>query len=562
MMILLRYIIAILASLYLGISFPKNFVVVEKNVMVTMEDGILLAADVYRPKSKGKYPVILIRTPYDKTSKEHKYGTLASVFASQGYVCIVQDTRGKFRSEGKFTPYINEASDGNDTVEWAGKAPWSNGNVAVFGFSYSGTCAWLAATQGNPHLKTIIPAFVSKDTYAAWFDKGVPYLKDMLCWIAQNGTRERTKDYSDHIEKVISSLPVKDLDITISTHKFPAYRNFLENKKPNTFWENISANTSENALETPALIIEGWYDRFVQEGINDFSENNKNKLVIGPWGHIPTQKFEEADFGKEASFIKSLPTILPWCDYWLNDDKKTPPEYDVSYFVTGSNEWRTASRWPPENASFKKLSLSKSTTSDNILTEGASSKEFRNTFAYDPKNPMPSIGSDIIYGDDYIGPRKQDSLVLRDDVVVFASEPLEEDVTIAGPLKLVVHFSSSAPDTDIIAKISDKHPDGSSYHIQSGFIRTRHRDSLESPSFLEEGVVYAIEVPINSAAHTFKKGHSIQLLISSSDFPHHSRNLNTGADNEETSHYVSAKQTIFYGGDYDSHILLSVTSDQ
>ena len=189
---------------YLDIPQPQYRVVAEKNVMIPSADGIQLATDIYRPNAPGQFPVLILRTPYDKGSQRHKYPLLAKTFAAQGYVFVVQDVRGKYNSEGTFVPYESEAVDGHATVEWAGRASWSDGNVALLGFSYPGACAWLAATKSSPFLKTIASLNTTPNTYRGWYDRGVPYLKDMVWWTTKHGKRTKQTLSHQEIDEVLT----------------------------------------------------------------------------------------------------------------------------------------------------------------------------------------------------------------------------------------------------------------------------------------------------------------------------------------------------------------------
>jgi len=561
---------------YIGFPPPKYLVVLESDIMIPMEDGVKLASDVYRPKAPGNYPVIIARTPYDKTGSIHPYRQLAELFASQGYVFIVQDIRGKNKSEGEFEPFLHEGIDGNATIKWAGTAPWSNGKVALFGFSYLGSCAWLAANYKSPYLRTIIPMFTTLNTYSIWIDRGIPYLKGPLFWLSRFHSKKENKAI-DHnkIRNILWELPVCELDISAVNHKLHTFRDYIEHLLPGPFWERLSVQHPEQ-VDMPVLLVGGWYDPFLPGVIEDFlrlinspigSKNRKSHLIIGPWAHNPVQKFKGVDFGKKANFNNHLISTLNWCNEWLKDnDSNHTKDGKISYFLMGKNEWRETTKWPPENVHYERYYLDKTSGSTlglqpHILSKAPSTHASEFHFIYDPHNPVPFRGSYLLYTDGWIGPSEQSEITARNDVIIYNSFPLKEELVVVGPMKLVLFVSSTAIDTDFCAKICDIRPDGKSYSLQAGVLRMRYRDSLTEPKMMEPGNIYKIEIPLRFTAHAFLKKHRIQLQITSSDFPAHDRNLNTGLNNESSTEIKKARQTIYAGGFYESYLLLPVLSD-
>lgn len=354
---------------YLSFPKPKYKIIFEKDVMVPMKDGTKLATDIYRPKKpRWKFPVILVRTPYNKSGHLHPYKPLAELFASQGYVVIIQDVRGKHASEGGFYPYAYEALDGHTTITWAGEASWSNGKVAMIGISYLGSCAWLAARYKSPYLCTIIPMFTSQNTYSIWIDNGIPFLKGPLFWLSKYATKKdvNEKVTNKSIESALWQLPVNLLDIPAVDHKIPFFRDYLTRMKPDAFWEEISAHHCCSDLDIPAFILGGWYDPFLRGTFEDYqrilqapsaSKNHHSRLVIGPWAHNPAQKFNAISFGKNADFTYVLHSLLEWCDIWLKENKSIMTGPKVRYFIMGKNEWKESELWPPQ-ATYEKYFLS------------------------------------------------------------------------------------------------------------------------------------------------------------------------------------------------------------
>lgn len=557
------------------VNFPKPVyrILLEKNVMVPMADGIKLAADIYRPKINGKCPVIILRTPYGKRGYIHPYKQMALLFASQGYVFIVQDVRGRYSSEGEYEPFQNEAIDGVTTVQWAGKESWSNGKVALYGFSYLGTCAWLVTPYHIPYLKTVVPMFSTQDTYSIFIEKGIFHLKGALYWLTTFYGRTQTPRLTfKKIKKSLMKLPVCSLDSDVMGHPIKTYQNVVSHIVPDAFWAKICVNQRINEINIPAFIITGWYDTYLQGAIDDFlrminspehSKNRQSRLVIGPWAHNPSQKFQGIDYGRQADFNLQIINTLRWCDYWLKDEiDALKNQSKVKYFMMGNNEWREAHEWPPKKARMINYYLSKHEDEKEICSYKLSKEmplENKKThYTYDPNDPVPFRGSHHLHDPAWVGPFEQGELLCRKDVVTYISEPLEQDLEIAGYVYLVLFVSSTALDTDFCAKICDMHPNGKSYNLQAGFLRMRYRESLHMPSLIEPGKIYRLEIFLRSIAHAFKKNHRIQLQVTSCDFPVHDRNLNTGESCEFSSEIKIAEQTLYTGEQYPSHLILPV----
>jgi uncharacterized protein len=555
------------------IEFPRPIYTfeVKKNVMVPMHDGAHLATDVYRSKTANKCPVIILRTPYDKSGNAHPYKQLAFLFASQGYVFIVQDVRGRYKSEGKYEPYLNEGLDGYSTVQWAGKEDWSNGKVALYGFSYLGSCAWMVAPYHSRYLTTVIPMFSTQDTYSIFVEHGIFYLKGALYWLTTFHGKGQTPNLTyGKIKKSLMKLPVSSLDDDVMGHSIQAYQNFVSHITPDEFWAKICVNQRMNEIDLPAYIITGWYDTYLEGAIEDFlrminspehSKNRESCLVIGPWAHNPNMKFEGIDYGRKADFTLQLVSTLKWCDYWLKGENHALKGISkVKYFMMGKNEWRESQEWPPKEAKNVNFYLSEQNNEKKRcvykLTRTPSLEVSETRYIYDPKDPVPFRGKHHLHDSAWVGPFEQGELLCRKDVITYMTDPLEKDFEIAGFVKLVLYVSSNVLDTDFCAKICDVRPSGESYNLQAGFVRMRYRESLHMPTLIEPGKIYRIEINLRSVAHAFLKNHRIELQVTSCDFPVHDRNLNTGESCEVSTKIQVAEQTLYTGGQYSSHLIL------
>jgi hypothetical protein len=561
-----------LIAVALHVPQPAYSVTVDRDVMIPMSDGVRLAADVYRPDSSGRFPVIVTRTPYNKSNPHHKYDFAGNLFAGQGYVFVVQDVRGKFGSEGDFYPYVHEGQDGHDTFEWAGKQDWSTGKVGTYGFSYWGSTQWLSAPYGSEHLKAMVPIVTSQDLYPRWIYYGIFRYNDMLFWHYGNGLRtERSLEGID-INKAVRHLPLSEADDAMGVD-IPSYNDWIANPVPGEYWDALRVDNKVEMIKAPALLVGGWYDYYLELMFDDFSrmiahggseDARQSQIIIGPWTHESVSKFDDVDFGKQAAFTKQIGSLLRWYDYWLKGaDNGITREGPLRIFVMGRNEWRTEQEWPLKRAvstTYYLHSGGKANTAagDGILSPQSPTQEPPDRFTYDPADPVPSVGGTSIYGNATPGPTDQRAIENRNDVLVYTTAPLTEDVEVTGPVTLTLYASSSAKDTDFCAKLVDVYPDGKAINLRTGMVRARYRNSFTEPSFLEDGVIYEFQIPVGATSNLFKKGHRIRLEVSSSYFPEFSRNQNTDAPIGMTAEIITADQTIYHDFEHPSHIILPV----
>jgi putative CocE/NonD family hydrolase len=556
---------------HLGIPGPEYAVIVDRGVQIPMRDGVRLTADIYRPKSSEAFPVIVTRTPYGKRNPHHKYGFAGKLFATHGYIYLVQDVRGKFGSGGDYYPYVHEAQDGHDTFEWAGRQPWSTGRVGTYGFSYWGSTQWLSAPLGSDHLKAMVPIMSAQNLYERWIYNGILRFNDILFWHYENTHRTARDLVSTDFEKVWH-LPLLEADDAMGAD-IPAYNDWIRHPTPDAYWDKISVEDEVQNIRAPALLIGGWYDYYLELMLDDFnrmvtsggSESARNsQILIGPWTHESLSEFEDVDFGGQAAFLQQIGTLLRWYDHWLKgDDNGIAQDGPVRIFVMGRNQWRTEKEWPLARTRYVRFYLhsgggANGVGGNGVLTTKPPEEQPPDQFRYDPDDPVRAVGGTSIYGAATAGPRDQREIEKRQDVLVYSTAPLEEPVEVTGPIRLTLYAASSAPDTDFSAKLVDVHPDGRAINLRSGMVRARFRDSLTKPSFLEAGQIYRFEINVGSTSNLFKKGHRIRLEVSSSYFPEFGRNLNTGAQIGMSSATAVARQTVYHEERYPSYLLLPI----
>jgi len=564
------------------ISRPEYTVKMKLGVMVPMRDGVKLAADLYLPDAEGKFPAILIRTPYNNSTP--RYDRYGKFYASRGYVLVTQDCRGRYDSEGIFNPFVEEDFDGYDTVEWIARQPWSNGKVGMTGISYVGYVQWMAASGKPPHLTCIFsygsPSNIYGDT---WFSFGTLYLMDSLTWaFAMQGRTNQNMGVHDWLN-LKDHLPLMTIDEFLG-RKIEYWKDMLSHPNYDDYWTKQGMKGKYQNIDIPTVTVSGWYDDgqhgsldnyygLMREGTERAKKNAK--LIMGYWRHggpypHTNNYYTELgafDFGADA-FLDLESYELRWFDYWLKGyPNNIMNEPKVKLFVLGANVWREAADWPLPNTQYTKCYFHSDGQANTLYGDGTLSMDLpgsepQDKFIYDPADPVPTVrGGAGARGGISSDPIDQRINEKRQDVLCYTSDVLKEDMEVIGPLKVVLYAASSAVDTDFCGKLVDVHPNGAAYNVSyaaSGLLSARFRESLENPSLIEPGKVYKYEISLRPTAIVFKRGHRIRVEISSSDFPLFNRNLNTGKDAYTSTEMVTANQTIYHDAQHPSHIILPV----
>jgi len=505
-------------------------------ISISMRDGIKLATDIYRDDAVTKAPVILMRTPYDRTKQK----ATGERWSKAGYVFIAQDCRGKFGSAGDFAPYNNEGQDGYDTLEWITRQPWCSGRVGMMGGSYVGAVQWQAAAENPPGLAAIAPQATWSSFYRNLYLGGSVRLSLIAGWIAGNTAKPEGVKPAN-MSEALMCLPLSEVDSAIGWD-MPWLDAFLTHPKPDGFWTRLDLTSDLPELQLPALHVVGYYDFFSRESVDNFmimqkqardeKTRRQQRLILGPWDHgsIGKTKVAEVDFGPEAA-MDLFAIQLDWFDRHLKQDpaaisKPFPP---VRYFSMGDNVWHDAQTWPPEGfttTSFYLNSEGKANTrkgNGRLSREAPTSDHPADTFHADPANPAPSTpGKTAVWG-----PVDQGMTEDREDVLVYTSEPMTTPLTFAGNAEAKLHVSTDTPDADWAVKLIDVHPDGFAQNIARGILRGRYRNSLLKPELMQPGQVYEITIDLGPVAATIAKGHQLRVDISGADFPLYDRNPNT-----------------------------------
>ncbi|HPR64097.1 MAG TPA: CocE/NonD family hydrolase [Thermoanaerobaculia bacterium] len=564
-----------------------------ETVMVPMRDGIKLATDLYIPEGDGtQWPVILIRTPYKKDMQELD----GDFWARRGYATAIQDCRGRFGSEGIWEPFIHEAEDGYDAVEWLAAQPWSTGKVGMIGGSYVGWVQLWAASLKPEHLTTIIPNVAPPDPfYNIPYEYGTFFILGSIWW-AEILETEATADLSGKIisrisdrkyEEILKKLPVVDLDVDIFGKANPYWRKWIQHNTNDGYWEKANFMEKLKDLEIPVFLQSGWFDG---DGIGSKlnylalkeSKSPCIKLVLGPWGHTAQSSSRLGDYEFGDSAAMDLQTLyIRWFDRWLKGvENGIDTEPKVQMFAMFSNQWVTGDTYPLEETTMTKLYLSSRNGANTsrgdgrlVLNQDIRGKEY-DSYTYNPKDPTP--WPEFYYkSKEDIEEEKKGTLDVeerkarakafhnkvtdsRKDILVYQTEPLKKPLTVVGPMSAVLYASSTAVDTDWFVTIIDVNEEGEILELARGTLRARFRNSTGKAEFLEKKKIYPFTIDLWQTGITFEKGHRIRVEVSSALFPAFSRNLNTGGHNEMDTDMVKARQRIYHSSEYPSHVLLPV----
>lgn len=561
-------------------------VIVEKNVPAPMRDGVVLRSDVYRPSAPGKYPVLLQRTPYSKAGNAQRFEQLSG----RGFVVIVQDTRGRYTSDGVARPH-NEAEDGFDTIAWAAHLPFADGKVGMFGGSYLATTQLLAASLRPPALVALFPASSYNSRYDMVFQGGVFYLNDGLGWslgqsldvrrrmLTPQADRDGALGMDDgqrqaFRERWLWHVPLKTMDALELRKYAPGYYDLLQHPSYDAFWKPFDVEAVHDRFQVPAYHLTGWYDTLLNGTLRNFvglrrhaateKARQYQRLIIGPWTHAgpsrASTKLGDVDFGPDAG-LDSADLIARWFEYWLKGgDPSVIAGAPVRIFVMGENRWRDEQEWP----------LARAKATDYFLTSGGRANTLDgngrlqlmpvdrqsapDTFVYDPWDPVPTGA----LGGYSRMPTDQREPEARADVLVYSSEPLEQDLEVTGPVTLRLWVASSAPDTDFSGRLVDVFPDGTARALTDGIQRVRYRDGKTAPKLLTPGQAAELTIDLGATSNLFKAGHRLRLEVSSSNFPRFDRNPNTGGTFGEDAEMRRAEQRVFHDSVRASRLILPV----
>lgn len=563
-------------------------------VEIPMRDGVALATDVWLPEGAGPVPALVVRTPYDRTGVDLvKYAPSPFALVAAGYAVVLQDVRGTFASEGEFRPFVHEAEDGADTLSWIESQAWCDGRIGMFGLSYLGLTQWATLSTKPGALRAIAPYLTSADPYRApvYSPGGAMSIDMLLSWYsllsAAKAERRPTPGAGPETAQLIrtytSAAPTigpsdRPSDQPVLDRYFPDLgRDVFDRPVRDDSWDAASYLSDLENTAVPALHIGGWYDFFLPETLRAYGESLRRgdararagqHLVVGPWSHNNDRGLTpDRWFGAESTpaAVKLTQQHVAFFDRWVRGDESAPGLPPVRLFVMGIDRWRDEQDWPLPDAVPTEYWLvgsgpANTASGDGMLMTEPPTTDEADSFVYDPRRPVPSIGGAQMKIGAYDGPLDQRPVQDRADVLCFTGEPLIGPLEVTGPIQATLYVSSTAVDTDVTAKLVDVHPDGRAVILCDGILRMRYRNSLTAPEPMTPGEVYEVVVDLVATSNVFLPGHRIQLEVSSSNFPRYDRNTNTGGlvAHEDVGTAVPASNTLHRGRLRPSRVTLPV----
>jgi putative CocE/NonD family hydrolase len=608
-------------------------VMVDRNVMVPMRDGVRLACDVYRPARAGQvvteaFPVILERTPYGKghtgrseISRRHperpiSRQEMAAFFVQHGYVVVYQDCRGRYGSEGVFRKYLDEATDGYDTCAWLVQQPWCNGRIGTMGLSYAAHTQVALASLNPPGLAAMfVDSGGFSNAYQSGIRQGGAFELKQATWAYNNALKSpsvladpqrRAALEAVDLRQWFAQMPWKPGHSPVTAA--PEYEDYLFEQWTHgafdDYWTQpglYAAGYYARSADVPQVHMSSWYDPYARTATENYQglatcKRGPVRLILGPWthGNRSYTYAGDVDFGPAATLDENLAADFltlrrRWFDCWLRGvDNGVDAEPAVHVFVMGGGSgrrnaagrldhgghWRQAATWPLPETQFTPYYLH---THGLLSPDQPGAVATPLTYRYDPQHPVPTIGGPISSGEPimvggafdqreapaFFGSRlPYRPLAERPDVLVFQTPPLARAVEVTGPIVVHLWIASDCPDTDFTAKLIDvyppnaDYPDGYAMNLTGGILRTRYRDSWESPTLMQPGQEYAIRIVMFPCSNWFAPGHRIRLDISSSNFPHFDLNFNTGEPEGLSTQARLATNTVYVDQARPSHVVL------
>ena len=577
----------------------------KREYKIPMRDGVHLFTAVYVPNDASatkKYPFLMTRTPYsvapygeDQFPKQLGPGVK---FAEDGFIFVYQDVRGRYMSEGtwlEMTPehdrlsegQTDEASDTYDTIEWLLKnVPNNNGRAGLVGISYPGFYTSAGTINAHPALVAASPQAPVSDLYMGddAYHNGAFFLIANFSFYTQFGKqnnpevpqRGRPFDYGtkDGYQFYLDMGPLVNSDEKYFHFTNPYWTDCYKHSTYDEFWKSRDVLRHLKDIKPAILVVGGWFDAEDLGGtlktfrtIEKQSPGTSEKLVMGPWvhggwGRLPGDKLGDLTFGANNSGFFQDEIELPFFRQYLKDagDAALPKAY---VFETGKNVWRKEQQWPPANVQTRKLFLQ----AGGKLSFAPGQSQGFDEYVSDPANPVPFYSKPTLdMQRDYMD-ADQRFVLGRADVLTYETEPLTEDVTVAGPIAPTLFVSTTGTDSDFVVKLIDVHPENAGDAL-SGYeqlvrgepFRGKFRKSFEHPEPFQPGEVAQIQFAMPDIYHCFQKGHRIMVQVQSSWFPLVDRNPQTFTDipYAKRADFQKAMERVYLAGDHASFVALEV----
>jgi uncharacterized protein len=537
-------------------------------VGIPMRDGVELAADVYLPRAEQRpAPAIVQSTPYDKSSRTFSLSE-GRFYQEHGYAFVVHDVRGRGKSEGEWRAMANDGRDGHDVIEWAAAQEWCTGKIGSTGLSYMGWTQWAQAAERPPHLA----AMVSSSAAGRW-QQEIPYTNGCFQlyfgWWVYMVRRRIVETYgltTTDWDEVLRRLPLNAIRDFIDP--VPGlWEDLVERRTLDDFWAGLRIDERYQGIDVPCLHVTGWYDledllgafHHYEQMMATSPARDRQRLLVGPWSHVKTRYPDDryADVELPGAALDMDAIHLRWFDHWLKGvENGVPDDAPVRVYEPGTNGWRDAPSWPL-SGSWAELDLRFDGEHGRLSTEPPGAPDPERTYVYDPRDPAPTQLDVRLYPIEDV-PLDQTAVEARDDVIVYTSEPLTEELAISGWPRLELSAVTDGDDTDWHVKLTDVAPDGRSRKVTQGCLRAAYRVSLTEPSPVRPGEPYTYAIELWPTHHAFLPGHRIRVSVTSSDFPWFARNLNRWEPIASACEPRVARNTVLHRPDARSRLLLPV----
>lgn len=554
-------------SYSLGARRPEYAVRIDRGVAMRTSDGVRLRADVYRPVHVEKAPTILVRIPFSKTLNNSLFATIVGRFwAERGYAAVIQGTRGRYASEGRYYPLRHERQDGLETLAWLATQPWFDGRIGTWGGSAFGHTQWALADALPASRGAMMVQISSTDFHGMFHPGGAFALRSALYWAMRSHGPEDVRPDDAALERGALTLPLTDADEAAGTD-VPFFDDWLAHPERDAYWEIIDGDDRAASVSVPVHVMAGWYDPFLPTQLRDFSRirtaaspevARESRLVIGPWGHAQSVTFPDG-YTPRNYRLASLAPSIPWFDRHVRRQRPdATTSSPVRIYVMGANMWREEQEWPLARARHVSYYLrsggrANSAAGDGQLTTDApATSEPADAFEYDPQNPVPTRGgAELGTGGGIV---LQNDVEDRADVLVYTTPPLDRDTEVTGEIVARLYVATTAPSTDFTAKLVDVRPDGAAYNVTDGILRRDYTPRVDPARASPE----LIDVRLWPTSVVFRRGHRIRLEVSSSNFPRFDRNLNSGEPAASAARAVAATQALHHGRERASQLVLPI----
>ena len=537
------------------------------------EDGIRLLTRIYLPEGDGPFPVVVTRTPYVWGSGD--YIDAGREYARRGIGYIQQDCRGKGGSEGFFSPNVNERADGIALYEWLAEQPWC-GDIGIFGSSYTALTGWLVGDSIPDKVKGMYLSHYGVDRHISCFRSGLFREDIMSGWAIDNAEEDIVKPErkpgqapGENYYDFYLYRPQVEADVNVLGQKLQYYRDWITHTDyTDPYWNTgvwADLKRIPYVIDVPLTIVAGQFDHHEEGTVLGYERlrpeiKAKSRLILGSWNHsfqvtpthVPTANAMEFDINADQ---------FEW--FYSLLVKKEEPRGEVRVYNIEADEWVNLDSWPIETASDRTMYLSSETAGDrwNVLALKTSEPQASSvSYVYDPENPVYAEGGETLFtSSGRRGSLRQSPAGYRDDILSFVSEPLEEDMTIAGNVKVYLKVRTDADDTAFAFTLSEVTPSGEAYNMRTSIATLGYRNGLLNPRVeYRRGSTVVLEIEALPIMWTVKAGNSLRLDIKSSQFPEYAVHSNTAGVWAEQARTVVARQTVFVGGEDGSRVVFPV----